>query len=184
MRASGGRRTALLAALVGLGAVGLADASAQESVPVPVRGRTFDVRLADGERLSGELIEVDERALLLWGSGGFRRLELTEVVRAEYERHGFGSKQALTWVGVGGLLTAAGLSIACTQVEDTSCGAVFAGVTLSWAIIGGLLAGSLASGRMQVVDPTQERLRPLARFPQGAPQRFLERASGESRSPR
>jgi hypothetical protein len=176
--------TIALLVTIGVGST-LVDATAQEaSVPVPVTGRMLEVRLADGERLSGELIEVDERALLLWGSSGLRRLELADVTRTEYERHGFGSRRALTWVAVGGLLSAAGMTAACSQVEGTSCGAVFAGVTLSWAIFGGLFAGSIASGQMQAVDATYDRLRPLARFPQGAPEPFLERTGGEARPPR
>jgi hypothetical protein len=157
---------------------------AQETqVPVPVTGRTLNLRLEDGERLTGELIEVGERDLLLWGDSGFHRLGLEEVDRAEYVRHGFSGSTALAWVGLGGLLNAVGMTIACSQVEDTSCGGVFAGVALSWVVVGGLFAGSIASGRTHDVEPTYEDLRGLSRFPQGAPEGFRERAERTGRPP-
>ena len=175
------RSFVLIAAVLG----GALDSSAQEevSVPVPVTGRMLNLVLIDGERISGELIEADADRMLLWGASGMREIDYGQLTRLEARRHGFSSRTAFTWVGVGALVTAVGMTAACSQVEGTSCGGVFAGFTLSWAVIGGLFAGTVASGQYQDVIPGETTLRPLARFPQGAPPSFVQRNEAVARPP-
>jgi len=154
---------------------GLVPVAAQERkprVPVPVLGRTLDMRVGVDERRSGELIEVDDDALLLLGEEGLLTVSLSDITSVSYHRHGFGTNDALLWVGLGALVTGLGMTAACTQVEGTSCSGVFLGFSISWAVVGGLLAGSVASGQPQEVSPTPSGLRPYARFPQGAPAGF------------
>ena len=153
----------------------LAPAAAQERqarVPVPVLGRTLDLRMGDEDRRLGELIEVDDDTLLLLDEGGLVTVPLSDITSVRYHRHGFGSSDALLWVGLGALVTGAGMTAACAQVEGTSCSGVFLGFSISWAVVGGLLAGSVASGQPRDLSPTSSGLRPYARFPQGAPDGF------------
>jgi hypothetical protein len=161
-----------------------AEAQERPSVPVPVTGRMVNVVRADGERLSGELIEADAERVLLWGPSGMRELEYASLAKVEAQRHGFGSKTALTWVGLGALATGIGMTAACSQVEGTSCGGVFLGVSLSWALFGGLFAAGVASGQYQDVPALEATLRPLTRFPQGAPEAFVETNRSVARPPR
>ncbi len=187
--AFGGRtmkRLGRIALLVTLLAVGAVPAVAQDavSVPIPVTGRDINLVLTDGERLSGELIDADAHRLLLWGSSGLREIDYARLTEVEARRHGFGSGRALAWVGLGALVTGVGMTAACSQVDGTSCGGVFLGMTLSWAVIGGLFAGSVASGQYQSVPMDPTALRPLARFPQGAASRFVETNRSVPRPPR
>jgi hypothetical protein len=176
---------ATLAAVSILAQPGSAEAQRRDdrSVPVPVMGRIVDVRIAGGARASGELIEASDEHLVLLAAEGLRRVPLGDISRVEYQRHGFGASDALLWVGLGGLVTGAGLTAACNQVDDTDCSGVFVGALLSWTVIGGLLAAVVASGQMERLEPTGPALRPYARFPQGAPPGFTDGARGGGGSP-
>lgn len=175
-------RVGLLGMMVCLPA--MAGAQERVSVPVPVTGRTLNLVLEDGERLSGELIEADADRILLWGTAGMRELDYGSLARVEERRHGFGSRSALTWVGIGAVATGLGMTVACGQVEGASCGGVFVGFSLTWAVFGGLLAAGVASGQYQDVPAAESTLRPLARFPQGAPATFVETNRSVPRQPR
>jgi hypothetical protein len=64
------------------------------------------------------------------------------------------------------------MTLACSQVEDTSCGEVFPAVALSFGLIGGLFSLGITSSGWRDVPVDAETLRAYARFPQGAPTGF------------
>jgi len=176
--------TRLLILLLGLTPFVTEPLHAQErAVPVPVTGRIVKMSLPGGEQVTGELIEARDDAVVLLGAGGLRTLDLGGVSSVSVQRHGLDGSKVLTWVGIGALVTAGGLTIACSQVEGTSCGGVFLAVGLSWGLIGGLFGYSIAGGSSVTVAPSVNRLAPYARFPQGAPTGFVERRAGGGRSP-
>jgi hypothetical protein len=160
----------LLGSLLVLFGAAAGGVSAQR-VPVPIMGRVLDVTMKDGRRLQGELIEVDEQRLLLSSSSGLHDVELVGIKRVRARRHDFSGGKVLAWTTLGALVTGVGLASACAEVSD-GCGGVFAGVALSWAIVGGLAGIGIAGSRWRDVPAGRNYLRPFARFPQGAPTGF------------
>lgn len=169
------RAAILVAALFLLG-----DSAAAQSLPVPVTGSRLHITLTSGDEFRGELIEAMGDSLLLGGPSGLEAVDLADVARIRGQRHGLDGKVVLTWVAVGGLVTGAGLAIACSQVEDVSgCGGVFPAVVLSWGLIGGLLGSGVAATSWRDLPLRGNDLRAYARFPQGAPRGFRrEREEG------
>lgn len=162
----------ILTIVLAAGALGAVEHAGAQRVPVPVLGRSTEVTLTDGTRLRGELIEATEVSLLLDRSSGPELTDLSQVRRIRIRRHGFSNRTAWTWVGIGALVSGLGMTAACTQVEDTSCGVVFPAVALSFGLVGGLFAASVAGSGWQEVPAAPETLRLYARFPQGAPPGF------------
>jgi hypothetical protein len=150
-----------------------AHAAAAQRLPVPVLGRTTEVTLEDGTKLDGELIEATGSSMLLGTPSGYTQAELPRVTRVRIRQHDFTSGDALTWVGIAGAVAGAGMTVACTQVEGTSCGGVFPVVALSFGFIGGIFALGITSSGWRELPVEAEALRAYARFPQGAPPGFV-----------
>jgi hypothetical protein len=149
-----------------------ASPTSAQRLPVPVLGRTTEVILESGTRLSGELIEATASGLLIGAPTGFERTDLSQVGRVRVRQHDLTDGKALTWVSIGALASGLGMALACSQVEDTSCGGVFPAVALSFGLIGGLFALGITSSGWREVPVDAEMLRAYARFPQGAPPGF------------
>ncbi len=135
---------------------------------VPVNGRTLTVQLNSGETLRGELIEAMGGNLTLAEETGMRAIDLNDISRIRAQRHSFEGKKVAVWVVGGALVTGLGMTMACAQVEDVSCGGVFPVMAISWAVVGGLFGASIASSAWTDVPVTAD-LRRFARFPQGKP---------------
>jgi hypothetical protein len=160
----------------------LPDSSVAQAVSVT--GRILDVRLGNGERLQGELIEAMGGNLTLAEETGLRAIDLSDVSSIRAKRHSFDGKKVAVWIGVGALVTGLGMTAACNSYEGSSgCGQVFPAIVLSWALIGGLFGSGLASTAWTDVPMTDD-LRRFARFPQGAPANAAARGDATSRRPR
>lgn len=155
----------------------VATASALAQGP-PVTGRLLDVRLTGGMAYRGELIEVTPGSLLLQGEEGLRTVPLAEVARIRGRRHDFSTTRMVTWIAVGALVSGAGLSYACSQVEGAECGSVLPGVVLSWGLLGLPLAFGVAGSSWEDLPSEASELRAHARFPQGAPSAYRARPPG------
>ena len=143
-----------------------------QRAPVPVTGRRVDVRLQSGDRVQGELIEASDRMLTILEDTALHPVPLAQVTRIRAQRHGRDGGAILAWLGIGGAAAGLGLSIACSQVEDTECGGVFPGVLLGFGLIGGLFGAGVAHSAWQDLPVPETDLRAYARFPQGAPAGF------------
>jgi hypothetical protein len=150
----------------------LTTAARAQEAPVPVSGRELAVTLAGGDVLRGELIGAAEESLVLLADSELRTIELDEVTVLRFRRHRWGAGQVATWVGIGALVTGAGLTIACSQVEDADCAGVFPATVAVWALFGVPFAVGIARSAWSSVPPRPEALRPYARFPQGVPSGF------------
>lgn len=132
-------------------------------------GRNARVDFSRG-RIGGELLGVSPDTLWVLSEGTVKGLALQDVSRVGVEKHKWGWKRMLMWNLVGGLSSAIGMTVACNSVEGTSgCGGVFSGVTVSWALIGGITGGLLAASSHDSVRPVPGDLRPYVRYPQGIP---------------
>ena len=163
-------KTRLLTAALACALIGAAPLTAQR-LPVPVTGRSAEVTLTDGTRLSGELIEATAAGLWLVGAEA-HRADLGRIERVRVRRHDFGGGDALRWVGIAGVAAGLGMTVACSQVDGASCGEVFPAVALSFALVGGLFSVGMTSSGWRDVPVDPEQLRAYARFPQGAPSGF------------
>lgn len=156
-----------LLVLVGLAVVPAA-APAQQYPESLVRGRTVKVKKTEGATQRGELIAVSRDSL--WIAGGdptrLTTIPLSSVERVKLRRHSLG-KTGLLWTLGGAVVTGGLLTAACSSVENAECGGVFPAMALSWGLIGGLSAASMADGGTVHLQPTADALRPYARFPQG-----------------
>jgi hypothetical protein len=159
-------------------------AAAQELPPL---ARTLEFRLGDTASLRGELLSAERDSLwILPPDGGVRVVGLRDVSQVRRRLSGMSAGGILIWATLGGLASGGGLTAACANVEDTSCGAVLP-VTLGlWWLAGGVAAAVSGSGQ-RTVALTVNALRPYARFPQGLPDGFplagLRREAREVRSP-
>jgi hypothetical protein len=150
---------------------------------VPVVGRTVTV-VPDGEkpRVKGELLAVGPHRLWIRGEDGVAEVRLPAVREVRVKRHGFGARAAMTWALVGGVTTGGALAGACASVEGSeNCGAAGLVVAGAWLLFGLLAAPSMeSSSRIDLWKPTQEQLRPFARFPQGLPEGLAPESLGLS----
>lgn len=134
-----------------------------------VAGRTLELHLVSGGVVTGELIDVTDASLRLRvGTVPYVVLPTDEVDRVRLQRHRWTTGRNMGWVGLGALISGAGLGIACSSVEDGSCGGVPVLVGL-WGVVGGLFAAVLGNSAWETLPVLPNALRPYARFPQGAP---------------
>jgi hypothetical protein len=135
-----------------------------------VLGRTVAVARVDGGKpAKGELIAVEDGQLLLRQAEGPVQVPLSAVREVSIKRHDWGGSRGLGWSLVGGLVTGGALALSCSRVSS-GCGGVGAGVAALWLAVGGLSSLSMqASSQLRLRNPTEDLLRPYARFPQGVP---------------
>jgi hypothetical protein len=133
-------------------------------------GSTVRVIMSDGARLSGELLAAQRDSSWLLEGDVIRAISLDDVSRAQVRGRGMDSGRILLWSLIGGVVTGAALTSACSGVAE-DCGGVFVASMLSWGLVGGIAAGITQSPH-RWVDPRPEVLAPYARFPQGLPPHF------------
>ena len=132
-----------------------------------VHGRMAVVRIP-GREISGELLAVSPDFLWLGTGMAMDPFSLQDVQQVEVRMHEWGGKRVLLWVLGAGLGSAAGLAGACSGVSS-NCGDVFAGVALSWAVVGGLTGVALHRSSRRALPNSYDALRPYVRYPQGLP---------------
>ena len=97
-------------------------------------------------------------------------IPLAQVGTVEVRRSRLGAGNAMAYSLILGLATGGALAAACGSVSDADCGGVLPSVLLTWVVVGGLSAISLASSaNVGVPGSDWSALRPYARFPQGLP---------------
>lgn len=138
----------------------------------PVFGRPIEITPTAGHEASarGELLAVSETGVWLLEAKGAREIPFAEIQRVRVGLHGLDGRTAGTWATAGTVGTIAALTIACSQVEGTSCGGVLL-AALPWALVGVPSVASLErSSRVFFGPEDREALVPYARFPQGLPE--------------
>lgn len=154
-------------------AVALLMATGCASTPkVQVLGRTVTVEPdGDGHKVKGELLVVGPERLWVRQSDHVAEVSLPAVRKVKVKRHSWDARRAGTWSLIGGLATGGALTGACAAADGDSCGGVFL-ITLGAWLLFGLLAAPLmeSSSRVELPRPTEDELRPFARFPQGWPE--------------
>lgn len=144
--------------------------------PISAYGRPATVH-AEGARTSGELLAASADTVWMLWSSGLRPIPASSIRRVDVQRHTFGLRRTLKWLGFAGLGTGAALMISCSSYyssqEDgggADCYGVVPGTMLVFAAAG-LLLGSIneytTKHRLRGVDT--ERLRTWSRYPQGIP---------------
>jgi hypothetical protein len=163
-------RRALAVILAAALAPGCASTVTLQEMPVGGREVTV-VTTGKQSKLKGELLVVEKDKLWVRTSDGVHELALGDVYEVRVKRHGFGAAQALTWAGVGAVVTGGGLAAACGKVEgNTGCGSVALVVGGLWLLAGAVAAPSAeSSSRTVYPSPSAATLRPYARLPQGLP---------------
>ena len=135
----------------------------------PEYGRQARVEVTGGN-VNGELLAVGEDSLWVLANGGLAAIPQTDVRRVRVQRHEFSGGRAMSWAAIGGLVTGAGMTIACSAVDGTSgCGGVFVAVGFSWLVFGGLAALGVENSRWVDINSYPMALSRYARFPQGWP---------------
>lgn len=156
---------------------------AVRGMPVSPLGRTATL-IGDRVQVKGELMALTPDTIWLRSDSTLRPYAGAEYRQVQVQRHTFGLRRTLNWLGWAGAGTGAALMIACNSYESSpdgggdsgTCIGVLPGTVLVFAAAG-LIFGSLneytSRHRMQPGDT--ERLRPFTRYPQGLPDslRFL-----------
>lgn len=144
--------------------------------PIPmelVRGRTAEI-LFQGSSIEAELLAVGTDSVWIEQSGLPVGFSLAEVEKVRVKRHNWSRGRLLAWNLIGGLGSSLALYGACQSVSE-DCGGVFASMSLSWAIIGGISAVAIVNSSRATVPPNRDALRPFVRFPQGLPESYRRR---------
>jgi hypothetical protein len=134
-------------------------------------GSTARFIMHDGAGLSGELLAAQRDSAWLLQAGVVHALPLHNVFQVQLRGRGMDSKGILLWTLIGGAVTGAALTGACSSVSD-GCGGVFVATIGAWGLVGGI-AAAITKSPHRWVDPRPEVLAPYARFPQGLPPQFM-----------
>lgn len=123
------------------------------------------------DRLSGELLAVQDGRVFVRTKDGVRDFATASLREVRVERHGVGGFTRKFGL-VGGAVSMAALTASCSSVEGNGAG----GCAAAGALVGGLLAltGVLASVSLDAsartpVAPSDDALRAYSRFPAGMP---------------
>jgi hypothetical protein len=137
----------------------------------PGEGYQMQLRFteASSRAVKGELIAVGADSLWLRQDDGVRAMALGDLDRVQVRHHGFTFGKSMLIAAIGGLVTGAAMTAACSSVSD-GCGGVFVGMMGSWLVVGAI-AGAASSGSAyrSLEPPSYEALQPYARYPQGLP---------------
>jgi hypothetical protein len=174
-------------------AVGLPSVPWAQAQPAPeVLGRTVTLRLRGSapSDVAGELLAArsDSAWVLALHPQRVVAIPMSAVSVATVRRHGLTAGKGLLWGVTVGVLSGAGLTVACAQVAS-NCGGVLVGSALAGLLWGGLSSISYAfSSRWRIEPVTVDSIARFARFPQGPPLGLrldsLAQVPGDSMRPR
>jgi hypothetical protein len=133
-------------------------------------GSTARLIMHDGARLSGELLAAQRDSTWVLHAGVIHAVPLHDVVQVQLRGRSMDSRGILLWTLIGGAVTGAALTGACSSVSD-GCGGVFVATIGAWGLVGGI-AAAITKSPHRWVDPQSEVLASYARFPQGLPPQF------------
>lgn len=170
-------RTPSLAAALALAVPIALQAQAAPTAPVDLTGRSVTLQSRAGPVIQGELLaaRADSAWVLSPESRRVVGVRLRDFSEARVRRHGMTARTGLLWGLVVGAISGIGMTAACAQVEDTSCGGVFPIFLLGGLLYGGVSAISFSSSSRWRFEPvTAAALAPFARFPQGPPAANLD----------
>jgi hypothetical protein len=129
-----------------------------------------------GARVSGELLAVGRDTVWLLSGGTLIAIGAGGIRAIDVERHRFGGSKTIAWMTLAGVGTGTALLWSCASYgarendNSVSCGGVLPGTLLAFLAAGALLSFSNQRSSRHHLSPVEtERLRPLARFPQGLP---------------
>ena len=137
----------------------------------PGQGYQVQLRLnqESAGALKGELIAVGADSLWIRQDDGVRSMALGDLERVRVRHHGFTFGKAMLIAGIGGLVTGAAMTAACSSIED-GCGVVFVGMMGSWLAVGAIAGAASSGSAYRSLEPlSYEALQPYARYPQGLP---------------
>jgi len=137
----------------------------------PGEGYQVDARLEVGpvKSVKGELVAVGPDSLWIRSDHQVTAMALGDLDRVRVQQHGFTFGHAMLIAAVGGLVTGAAMTAACSSVSD-GCGGVFVGMMASWLAVGAIAGASSSGSAYRNLEPmTDQMLRQYARYPQGVP---------------
>lgn len=150
---------------------------AVKGAPVSAHGRPVTIQ-SGNQRTQGELIAVTGDTIWILQRDSLRAEVFARGQQVLVQRHDFGMRRTLRWMGITGLATGISLMIACNSYEssgdgggdDASCLAVLPGTLLVFGVAGLLFgAGNQYSSNHRFTASDTARLRSFSRYPQGLP---------------
>lgn len=150
---------------------------AVKGAPISAYGRPVTIQ-SGNQHTQGELIAVTGDTLWILQRDSLRAEVLVRGQQVQVQRHDFGMRRTLRWMGITGLATGVSLMIACTSYEasgdgsgdGSSCIAWLPGSLLFFGVAGLLFgAGNQHSSNHRFTAADTARLRSFSRYPQGLP---------------
>ena len=133
-------------------------------------GRPATVKLQREGSASGELLAVSPDSVWLWQYGRVQGFTARSVRAIAVERHRYGAARTMALMAVTGTVSGLMLNGACQSVESANCSGVLVSVFVFSLTSGAVLSSINHYSSLYRFTPGDvERLRPLARFPQGLP---------------
>ena len=124
----------------------------------------------------GELMAADSNSVWLLQGASLNAYSLASLRRVQIPRHPFGGGQTIRAGVAVGAATGLLLTLACMQVEDASCVAVWPVITALGGTLGALFAVFNDYSTVYRLNPSEwQTIRAYARFPQGLPSPVRER---------
>jgi hypothetical protein len=139
----------------------------------PGQGYQVQLRLnqESAGALKGELIAVGADSLWVRQDNVVQSMALGDLERVRVRNHGFTFGKAMLIAAIGGLVTGAGMTAACSSIESDGCGGVFLSMMGSWLVVGAIAGAASSGSAYRSLEPlSYETLQPYARYPQGLPQ--------------
>jgi len=132
-------------------------------------GRPATVHLHGAGSASGELLAVSPDSVWLWRDSSLQGFTTKSVRIVTVERHRYGSTRTMALMAITGTVSGLMLQGACARIES-DCGYIFSGV-LGFSLASGALLSIINhySSLYRFPPGDVDRMRPLARFPQGLP---------------
>lgn len=155
----------------------LASGCAVRGLPISPYGRAVSMK-AGTEAIRGELVAISADTIWVQQGDSLRPVVLAPSQRVDVQRHSFGLRRTVRWLGLTGLATAASLMIACNSYESSSegggdnsaCIAVLPATSLFFGVAGLIFgAGNQWSSVHRLAAADTARLRSFSRYPQGLP---------------
>lgn len=139
----------------------------------PGEGYQVQLRLnqESARAVNGELVAVGADSLWIRQDDGVRSMALGDLDGVRVRHHGFTFGKAMLIATIGGLVTGAAMTAACSSIDGSdSCGGVFIGMMGSWLAIGAIAGAASSSSAYRSLEPVSyQALQPYARYPQGLP---------------